>query len=157
MRWQGRRESTNVEDRRSVAGPVAVGGGIQRCVPQIGSLQQPQPVVDGVLPGEAGEFLRRNRACVIETRDKIDRLFREGLDFTQVVEQLRGEILQQAHANTAQHGFLCDTWLRRMLRTGLMGYMADILQYDVEPALRRWAPVFQAVTAEPAASAEATA
>lgn len=28
MRWQGRRESTNVEDRRSVAGPVAVGGGI---------------------------------------------------------------------------------------------------------------------------------
>lgn len=28
MRWQGRRESRNVEDRRSVAGPVAVGGGI---------------------------------------------------------------------------------------------------------------------------------
>lgn len=28
MRWQGRRESSNVEDRRSVAGPVAMGGGI---------------------------------------------------------------------------------------------------------------------------------
>lgn len=28
MRWQGRRESGNVEDRRGMAGPVAVGGGI---------------------------------------------------------------------------------------------------------------------------------
>lgn len=28
MRWQGRRESGNVEDRRSMAGPVAIGGGI---------------------------------------------------------------------------------------------------------------------------------
>jgi hypothetical protein len=35
--------------------------------------------------------------------------------------------------------------------------VADILQYDVEPALRRWAPVFQAVSAEPAASVEASA
>lgn len=28
MRWRGRRQSTNVEDRRNVAGPVAMGGGI---------------------------------------------------------------------------------------------------------------------------------
>jgi predicted metalloprotease len=28
MRWQGRRESGNVEDRRGMAGPVAIGGGI---------------------------------------------------------------------------------------------------------------------------------
>lgn len=35
--------------------------------------------------------------------------------------------------------------------------VADILQYDIEPALRRWAPVFQAVTTGPPASAEANA
>ncbi len=28
MRWEGRRQSTNVEDRRNVAGPVLVGGGL---------------------------------------------------------------------------------------------------------------------------------
>jgi len=28
MRWEGRRESENVEDRRRVSGPVAVGGGV---------------------------------------------------------------------------------------------------------------------------------
>ncbi len=28
MRWEGRRESTNVEDRRRVSGPVMVGGGL---------------------------------------------------------------------------------------------------------------------------------
>ncbi|MFM8893733.1 MAG: neutral zinc metallopeptidase, partial [Planctomycetia bacterium] len=28
MRWEGRRESKNVEDRRSVGGPVLVGGGL---------------------------------------------------------------------------------------------------------------------------------
>ena len=28
MLWQGRRESGNVEDRRGIGGPVAVGGGI---------------------------------------------------------------------------------------------------------------------------------
>ncbi len=31
--------------------------------------------------------------------------------------------------------FLADVWLRTMLKTGLMGYMADILQYarDLRP------------------------
>ncbi len=28
MRWMGRRESSNVEDRRGIGGPIAVGGGI---------------------------------------------------------------------------------------------------------------------------------
>ena len=28
MRWKGRRQSSNVEDRRSMRGPVAAGGGI---------------------------------------------------------------------------------------------------------------------------------
>src|SRR6478672_523052 len=28
MLWQGRRESSNVDDRRGIGGPVAVGGGI---------------------------------------------------------------------------------------------------------------------------------
>ena len=28
MRWEGRRQSNNVEDRRNVAGPVMVGGGL---------------------------------------------------------------------------------------------------------------------------------
>ncbi|MFM7290255.1 MAG: neutral zinc metallopeptidase, partial [Planctomycetia bacterium] len=28
MRWEGRRQSENVEDRRGIGGPVLVGGGL---------------------------------------------------------------------------------------------------------------------------------
>lgn len=50
MRWQGRRESSNVEDRRRSAAPVAVGGGIGVIVIAI---------IIGLLGGDPQQFLQQ--------------------------------------------------------------------------------------------------
>jgi len=50
MRWQGRRESENVEDRRSSAAPVAVGGGIGAIVIAI---------IIALLGGDPQQFLQQ--------------------------------------------------------------------------------------------------
>lgn len=50
MRWKGRRQSDNVEDRRSVRGPVAVGGGLGVIV---------IAVVIGLLGGDPMAFLQQ--------------------------------------------------------------------------------------------------
>jgi predicted metalloprotease len=50
MRWQGRRESSNVEDRRRSATPVAVGGGIGVIVIAI---------IIGLLGGDPQQFLQQ--------------------------------------------------------------------------------------------------
>jgi predicted metalloprotease len=93
MRWQGRRESTNVEDRRSVAGPVAVGGGIgvlllALLVGFLGGdpqqvLQQgaPQAIQEGAEPApltaeeeERGQF---SRVVLADTEDVWNEIFAE--------------------------------------------------------------------------------
>lgn len=62
MRWEGRRQSENVEDRRGIGGPVLVGGGlitlllmvammflgfdpqqVAQIVPDLGAAQQQRP------------------------------------------------------------------------------------------------------------------
>ena len=84
-------------------------------------------------------FLAANSRCAQETRKRIDAMFRQGIEFSQVVEKLRDEILQAARADRPDEAdapeFLSDVWLRVMLKTGLMGYMADILEYarDLRP------------------------
>ena len=65
-----------------------------------------------------------------DTYDTIKELFSQGLEFSQVVEKLRASILEDAGAmGKSAPEFLTDIWLRIMLQVGLMGYMADILQY----------------------------
>lgn len=82
------------------------------------------------------EFLEGNIRTIINTRNQIKGLLKDGREFPQIVEKLRLDILNQA--NTRQKEipkFLSEVWLRIMLKTGLMGYMADILQYarDIRP------------------------
>jgi glyoxylase-like metal-dependent hydrolase (beta-lactamase superfamily II) len=83
-----------------------------------------------------GDFLSDNIETVRSERDRIDAMFRKGMEFPQVVEQLRGEILAQSGKKPDDiPKFISDVWLRIMLKTGLMGLMADLLQYarDIRP------------------------
>lgn len=96
MRWQGRRESENVEDRRRMAGPVAVGGGIGVVVlalivallggdPQVVLQQAGAPQVAGPRDGDGpieldpaeerrGQFAR---VVLADTEDVWNRIFAE--------------------------------------------------------------------------------
>jgi predicted metalloprotease len=93
MRWQGRRESTNVEDRRSVAGPVAVGGGIGVLLLALlvgflgGNPQQvlqqaaPQAIQEGAerapLTAEEEERGEFSRVVLADTEDVWNEIFAE--------------------------------------------------------------------------------
>jgi glyoxylase-like metal-dependent hydrolase (beta-lactamase superfamily II) len=82
------------------------------------------------------EFLSANIENVSSERDRIDAMFKRGMEFPQVVEQLRSEILEQSGKAPGEiPEFISDVWLRIMLKTGLMGLMADLLQYarDIRP------------------------
>ena len=86
--------------------------------------------------GEPGAFLAANIEAVTSTRADIEAMLNRGLEFPQVVEALRDKVLAAAGIPRQDiPDFLADVWLRIMLRTGLMGYMADILQYarDLRP------------------------
>ena len=85
---------------------------------------------------EPAEFLSANINTVRSERDRIDAMFKRGMEFPQVVEQLRSEILEQSGKGPEEiPEFISDVWLRIMLKTGLMGLMADLLQYarDLRP------------------------
>ena len=90
----------------------------------------------GAAPMEPGVFLEENLKTVKEMRGDIEKMFSEGLEFRQVVEKLRAEIIGASGKSESETPeFLSGVWLRTMLKTGLMGYMADILEYarDLRP------------------------
>ena len=75
-------------------------------------------------------FVESNIKSVKDTYETIKELFSQGLEFSQVIEKLRASILKDAGVTGERAPeFLTDTWLTIMLQVGLMGYMADILQY----------------------------
>ncbi|MDP6635183.1 MAG: MBL fold metallo-hydrolase [Phycisphaerae bacterium] len=86
--------------------------------------------------GAPDEFLKANIDTVRSDRDRIDAMFKRGMEFPQVVEQLRSEIIEQSGRSPEEiPKFISDVWLRIMLKTGLMGLVADLLQYarDLRP------------------------
>ncbi|MEE8452977.1 MAG: MBL fold metallo-hydrolase [Thermoguttaceae bacterium] len=90
----------------------------------------------GEAPLQPSDFLAKNIESVVGNRDRIEKMFSQGLEFPQVVEKMRAGIIDESGMReSATPGFLADVWLRVMLKTGLMGYMADILQYarDLRP------------------------
>ncbi len=75
-------------------------------------------------------FLEKNIETVKNTREKIETMFKQGLESPQVVEKLRNEVIKNpVAAQLAPPEALTETWLRTMLKIGLMGLMADIHQY----------------------------
>lgn len=85
---------------------------------------------------EPAAFLASNIQAVAQTRTNIEAMLNRGMEFPQVVEALRDAVLAAAGPQGQNApDFLTEVWLRIMLKTGLMGYMADILQYarDLRP------------------------
>ncbi len=79
---------------------------------------------------EPAVFLEKNIETVMDTREKIEAMFKQGLESPQVIEKLRSAVLENAgEKQSAPPEMLSETWLRTMLKIGLMGLMADILQY----------------------------
>lgn len=79
------------------------------------------------------EFLARNVQTVKLSRSRIEKMLSRGLEFPQVVEKLRAGIVTESGRERDEiPDFVTDVWLRIMLKTGLMGCMADILQYARE-------------------------
>ena len=80
------------------------------------------------------KFIQQNITTVENTRNDIKELFSQGLEFHQLVETLRERVLDGSGKSADEiPPFLRDSWLRAMLRVGLMGYMADILEYARNP------------------------
>ena len=90
MRWQGRRSSTNVEDRRGVGGPIAIGGGILGVIALIINLLSGGDVDTSQLPlpGQNQQISAEEKAqqdkqaefvgvVLAETEDVWHRLFTE--------------------------------------------------------------------------------
>jgi glyoxylase-like metal-dependent hydrolase (beta-lactamase superfamily II) len=94
------------------------------------------PHFGGAHSASPADFLARNVESVKTSRSRIEEMFTQGLEFPQVVEKLRADIIRRAgesgRAQSDIPDFLADVWLRIMLKTGLMGYMADILEYARE-------------------------
>ena len=94
------------------------------------------PHFGGIDSAPPSDFLARNVESVKTSRSRIEEMFTQGLEFPQVVEKLRAGIIKEAEesgrARSDIPDFLADVWLRIMLRTGLMGYMADSLEYARE-------------------------
>lgn len=95
MKWQGRRESTNVEDRRGMSGPMRIGGGLG-----LGGMllvlalsyftgQNPADLVQGLDPGAGGggasqpgppatdESSKFMRVVLADTEETWDAIFRD--------------------------------------------------------------------------------
>lgn len=90
----------------------------------------------GMAAAAPSDYLRENIRAVRDSKKKIDRMFRDGFEFPQVVEKLRHTIIEESGKPAGDiPDFLAGTWLPIMLRTGLMGFMADILEYarDIRP------------------------
>jgi glyoxylase-like metal-dependent hydrolase (beta-lactamase superfamily II) len=94
------------------------------------------PHFGGVDSASPADFLASNVDSVKTSRSRIEEMFTQGLEFPQVVEKLRADIIGRAEESGRTRSdipdFLADVWLRIMLKTGLMGYMADILEYARE-------------------------
>lgn len=82
----------------------------------------------------AAEFVQRNISAVENTRMAIAAMFREGLEFQQMVERLRSNIIMASGLPVGDiPEFLHSIYLREMLKTGLMGFFAYMLEYAPYP------------------------
>ncbi len=79
MRWEGRRQSTNVEDRRRKVGPVAVGGGLMALLLFVGLMFL------GVDPKVAQKLAGAGAPAAPAQPGKIDPREEKLADFTKVV------------------------------------------------------------------------
>lgn len=88
----------------------------------------------GKVEGPWKDFLDRNIAAIEDTRQRINSMFRENIEFPQMIELLRQDILRAAGKTEDEvPAFLSGIYLREMLKTGLMGFLAYMLEYAPYP------------------------
>jgi len=88
--------------------------------------------------GHAGssceEFIDRSIEAIESTKRDIKMMFKEGVEFQHMIERLRMNIIKASgRSEEAIPGFLANTYLREMLKTGLMGFLAFLLEYAPYP------------------------
>ncbi|HDY70979.1 MAG TPA: hypothetical protein ENH50_04860 [Nitrospirae bacterium] len=72
--------------------------------------------------------------AIDKTRTSIEGMFREGIEFRHMVERLRSEIIEASgKSEDSIPEFLSEIYLREMLKTGLMGFFAFMLEYAPYP------------------------
>ncbi len=88
--------------------------------------------------GEVGgcwdDFIDSSVATVENTKKKITGMFKENIEFQQMVERLRADIIRASGRKEEElPAFLSTIYLREMLKTGLMGFFAYLLEYAPYP------------------------
>lgn len=145
MRWQGRRESENVEDRRGSAAPVAGGiglatiliaivysllGGDPQQILQQAALQEAGPAVAVELDPEEEERGRFAKVVLADTEDVWNKLFAEqGLKYREPTLVLFSGQVQSAcgFAEAASGPFYCPADQRLYLDTTFFKQLANQL------------------------------
>ena len=61
-------------------------------------------------------------------------MFKENREFPHMIERLRADIIRESGRKEEEiPGFLSKVYIREMLKTGLMGYLAYLLEYAPYP------------------------
>ncbi len=80
------------------------------------------------------DFIDRSVSAIEDTRKKIKAMFREGVEFQHMIERLSAEIIRASGRPEEEiPEFLRDIYIREMLKTGLMGFLAFLLEYAPYP------------------------
>lgn len=88
----------------------------------------------GEVPGAWSDYLDRNIETIEHTKRSIMQMFQEKMEFPQMVEQLRMDLIKACgKAESEIPEFLSKIYIREMLKTGLMGFLAYLLEYAPYP------------------------
>jgi glyoxylase-like metal-dependent hydrolase (beta-lactamase superfamily II) len=88
----------------------------------------------GEIEGTWNDFLDCNRTAIEKTKKSIMGMFRENIEFPQMVEKMRADIIRDSGQKEGEiPDFLRNVYIREMLKTGLMGFLAYLLQYAPYP------------------------
>jgi len=88
----------------------------------------------GEVPGAWYDYLDRNIEAIENTKRAITEMFREKLEFPQMVERLRRDLITASGRPEPEiPEFLSRIYIREMLKTGLMGFLAYLLEYAPYP------------------------
>lgn len=88
--------------------------------------------------GEVNEkwsgFIDKSIEAIEGTGKKITGMFKENMEFPQMIESLRADIIRDSGRKEEEiPEFLSKVYIREMLKTGLMGYLAYLLEYAPYP------------------------
>lgn len=88
----------------------------------------------GEVPGAWADYLDRNIEAIEAMKRSITDMFQEKMEFPQMVERLRQDLITASGRPESEiPEFLSKVYIREMLKTGLMGFLAYMLEYAPYP------------------------